>query len=265
MEVGYLVNGLDQIDDVARWGFEYAEIFPALLGPPHEDDAEIEGPARDRILNAGVPSRTMCGFLPDPEALGLMVVGPQVDPARLRSYAARVFQRMERVNCELMVFGSGTARNIPDGFPRDEAHRQFAEYLKVCSDLAEAHGIRIAIEPQNYDDTNLIHTVPEAMVFANEVKRPNVQVMADFFHMVLNREPLSDLTDAGPALIHGHIAEPGRGRPQTTPAEHQAFFNTLHQAGYNGRVTQTGPLPVYESPEAIATALKSYARAGVTS
>jgi sugar phosphate isomerase/epimerase len=261
MEVGFLVGSLEQIDDVARWGFDYAEIFPALLGPPHADDPEVEGAARAKILAAGVQSKTMCGFLPDPEALGLMVVGPDADPVRLRAYAARVFLRMERINCELMVFGSGTARTIPDGFPTDEAHRQFAEYLTVCADLAEPHGIRIAIEPQNYTDTNLVHTVPDALVFAKEVNRRSVQVMADFFHMVLNEEPLSDLTDAGSALIHGHIAEPGRGRPQTTPADHQAFFSTLHRAGYKGRVTQTGPLPAYESPEAIAAALKSYARA----
>ena len=86
--------------------------------------------------------------------------------------------------------------------------------------------------------------------------------MADFFHMRLNDEPLDDLVTAGPSLIHGHIAEPGRGRPQTTPADHAAFFATLRKANYRGRVTKTGALPVYGSEAAAAEALKALARDG---
>ena len=58
------------------------------------------------------------------------------------------------------------------------------------------------------------------------------------------------------------IAEPGRGRPPTTPADHAAFFAALRAAGYDGRVTQTGPLPAYATPSEAAAALKRLARAG---
>ena len=73
---------------------------------------------------------------------------------------------------------------------------------------------------------------------------------------------MDDLVSAGPNLIHGHMAEPGRGRPQTTPADHAAFFATLKRAGYQGRVTKTGPLPAYASEAEAAEALKTLARDG---
>jgi uncharacterized protein (DUF849 family) len=78
--------------------------------------------------------------------------------------------------------------------------------------------------------------------------------------MRLNGEPLDELAEAGPALIHAHIAEPGRGRPRTTPDDHAAYLGALRAAGYDGRVTQTGPLPAYASPAEAAAALKRVAR-----
>ena len=86
--------------------------------------------------------------------------------------------------------------------------------------------------------------------------------MADFFHMCLNDEPMQDLVDNARYLIHGHIADPGRGRPVTTVEEHAMFFDALHRAGYAGRVSQTGPLPAYQSHEEAARTLKSLAGAG---
>jgi D-psicose/D-tagatose/L-ribulose 3-epimerase len=260
MQVGLLIESLDLLGDVASWGYEYAEITPNQLGPD-ADDAAAEQAARARILAAKVPVPTMCGFLPDPHRLGLMVVGPDVDPVRLRAYSTRIFDRMQRAGVELMVFGSGTARTVPEGFPRERAHAQLTEFLHMCADLAEPRQLRIAVEPQNRTDTNLIHTVPEGARAAHEVKRACVRTMADFFHMRLNEEPFDDLLAAGADLIHAHIAEPGRGYPQTTRADHAAFFEALRGAGYDGHVSRSGPLPVYSSHEEAAQTLKALARA----
>lgn len=263
MQIGLLIERLDQLDDVANWGFDYAEITPGALGPDADDPA-AEAAARALVQNARVPSRTMCGFLPDPERLELMVVGPRVNRERLRSYTTRVFDRMQRAGVELMVFGSGTARSAPDGFSMDEAHTQVRDFLLMCADLAEPRNLQVVIEPQNYTDTNLLHTVPQAVRLAEEINRPNTQVMADFFHMCLNDEPMQDLVDHASYLRHGHIADPGRGRPITTVDDHARFFEALHRAGYDGRVSQTGPLPTYESHEEAARTLKSLARAEAT-
>ena len=263
MQIGLLIESLALVDRVADWGYDYAEIVPWLLGPDAEDLA-AERAALDRVLSSPVPVKTMCGFLPDPERLGLMVVGPSVSSARLRAYVTRVFDRMKRAGVDVMGFGSGTARTVPPGFPVERALSQVRDFLHLCADLAEPRNVRIAIEPYNREDTNLLYTVPEALAVAQEVDHPTIRLMADLFHMRLNDEPFTNLIDAGPYLIHAHIAEPGRGRPQTTTADHAEFLSTLQRTGYNARVTQTGALPAYSSPEEAAATLKRLAHAEAT-
>ena len=189
-----------------------------------------------------------------------MVVGPAVDPERLRAFTTRVFDLMQRAGIDVIGYGSGSSRWVPDGFARDQALEQVRHFLRMCDELGGPRGVRVALEPYNRDDANLLNTVPEALEVVQEVDRPNSQLMADFFHMRLNDESFDALEAAGPHLIHAHIAEPGRGRPQTTPKEHAAFLQTLREAGYDGRVTQTGALPAYDSPAATATALKKAAK-----
>jgi sugar phosphate isomerase/epimerase len=258
VQIGLLIESLDLLDRVAAWGYDYAEIVPWLLGPDADDPA-AERAALDRVRSSPVPVATMCGFLPDPERLGLMVVGPSVDSARLRAYATRVFDRMQRAGVDVMGFGSGSARTVPAGFPPERGLAQVRDFLHMCADLAEPRGVRVAIEPYNREDTNLLYTVPEALAVARAVDRPGVRLMADLFHMGLNDEPFDDLIEAGPYLIHAHMAEPGRGRPPTTAADHARFLATLRRAGYDGRVTQTGPLPAYGSPEETAATLRRVA------
>jgi sugar phosphate isomerase/epimerase len=260
MKIGLLIESLDLLERAAEWGYDYAEVVPWLLGPD-EDDRAAESAAAARVRAAPLPVATMCGFLPDPERRGLMVVGPQVDQERLRGYTARIFDRMERLGIDVIGFGSGSARTVPEGFPFDRALGQVGDFLRMCAELAEGRGLRVAVEPYNRRDSNLMNTVPEALRVVRELDLPAVRLMADFFHMRLNSEELDELGPAGPYLVHAHIAEPGRGHPETTPSEHAAFLSALRRSGYDGRVTQTGPLPAYGSPSEAAAALKRAAGA----
>ena len=256
MEIGLLVGSLDQLEDVAVWGYDYAEISPGLLGVD-EDAGTIQQKAFEQIQASPVPVTAMCGFL-----ARLKVVGPQVDDARVRDYVIRLFDAMQQAGVPVIGYGSGGSRFVPDGFSRDRALEQVNDFLQMCADLGEPRGVQVALEPYNYDDANLINTVPEGVEMVKRVNRPTIQLMADFFHMRLNGESFDPLAAAGPYLIHAHIAEPGRGRPQTTLAEHAAYLQALCEAGYYGRVTQTGELPAYGSPAEAAATLKRFAREG---
>lgn len=256
MEIGLLIGSLDQLENVAAWGYDYAEISPGLLGID-EAGGTIEQQALEQIQGSPVPVTAMCGFLARSK-----VVGPEVDSAQVRAYVIRLFDAMQQAGVPVIGYGSGGSRFVPDGFPRDRALDQVNDFLQMCADLGEPRGVQVALEPYNYDDANLINTVPEGVEVVREVNRPGIQLMADFFHMGLNGESFDTLAAAGPYLIHAHIAEPGRGRPQTTPTEHAAYLRALCEAGYYGRVTQTGELPVYDSPTEAAATLKRFAREG---
>lgn len=253
MKIGLLVADLEQLAEVAGWGYEYAETVPQALGL---DDPGLRRRALAQLERAPLPVRSLCGFIPDPQGQGLMVVGPEADLGRLRAFVRRVFALMQEAGIGVIGYGSGGSRLVPEGFPRDRALQQVREFLQLCAEEGEAHGVRVALEPYNRDDANLLNEVPEALEVVRQVGHPYAQLMADFFHMYLNGESLAVLAPAGPHLIHAHLAEPGRGRPQSTPAEHTAFIQALRRAGYEGLLTQTGPLPAYPTPAEAAAALR---------
>ena len=256
MQIGCLIGSLDQLEDVAAWGYDYAEISPGLLGID-EDAGTIEQEALEQIQGSPVPVLAMCGFLNRSK-----VVGPEIDNIGVRDYVTRLFDAMQQAGVPVIGYGSGGSRFIPNGFSRDRALDQVNDFLQMCADLGEPRGVQVALEPYNYDDANLINTVPEGVEMVQKVNRPGIQLMADFFHIRLNGESFETLAAAGPYLIHAHIAEPGRGRPQTTPIEHAAYLQALCEAGYYGRVTQTGELPAYDSPAEAAATLKRFAHKG---
>ena len=257
MEIGYLITDLDQLEAVVSWGYEYAETVPQALGL---DDGGLRRKAMGQLAHAPLPVKSLCGFIPDPEGQGLMVVGPAADLGRLRAFVRRVFSLMQEAGIGVIGYGSGGSRWVPEGFPRDRALVQVRDFLHLCGEEGATRGVRVALEPYNRDDANLLNEVPEALEVVRQVNHPGAQLMADFFHMKLNGESFSVLDPAGPHLIHAHIAEPGRGRPQTTPTEHAQFLQALRRAGYEGLVTQTGALPAYASSAEAAATLKGACR-----
>jgi sugar phosphate isomerase/epimerase len=253
MQIGLLITDLNQLEDAAAWGYEYAETVPQALGL---DDPELRKRALAQIGRAPLPVLSLCGFIPDPQGQGLMVVGSEADLGRLRTFVRRVFTLMQEAGIGVIGYGSGGSRWVPEGFPRERALEQVREFLQLCGEEGEAHGVRVALEPYNRDDANLLNEVPEALEVVRQVGHSHAQLMADFFHMQLNGESLAVLEPAGPHLIHAHLAEPGRGRPQSTSAEHAAFIQALKRAGYEGLLTQTGPLPAYPTPAEAAAVLR---------
>ena len=264
MQIGYLISDLDRLEDVAAWGYDYAESIPSALDPhlmdPLQAAGQAERQALERLESAPVPVPVLCGFIPAPEQNRLMVVGPDVDREHLRAYVIRLFDLMRRAGIGVIGYGSGSSRWVPDGFPRDRALAQVRDFLHMCADLGEPRGVKVALEPYNRDDANLLNTVPEALEIVRKVDRSHARLMADFFHIKLNGESFDEFDRAGPYLIHGHIAEPGRGRPETRPEDHADYLKALRRAGYDGRVTQTGDLPAYASPAESAEALLKAAR-----
>ena len=222
MQIGLLVTNLRELEESTDWDFDYLEGFPGLLGID-ADDPQTEREFSALLEKHPLQMKTMCGFIPDPQGRGLMVVGPDVSLDRLRTFVTRVFDLMQRTGVEVIGYGSGGSRWVPDGFDHDKARQQVADFMHLCADLGEPRGVKVALEPYNRDDANLLNTVSEATEFIADVNRSHAKLMADFFHMKLNGESFDALKEAGPHLIHAHIAEPGRGPTANHASRPRAF------------------------------------------
>lgn len=222
---------IDQAPLARQAGFDYLEC-PLVSLIPEADDAAFAS-VQARYEQAELPVRAFNIFLPS----DLKVVGPQVDPLRSANYVQRALTRAWRLGAEVIVFGSGGARMIPPGFERAQALDQLTIFLHQVADAAETHDLTVAIEPLNRKESNVINSVAEAVALAERVNRPSIQVLADFYHMDEEGEPLHELTRHRAWLAHIHVADRGRLAPGTGDYPYPEFAAALAAANYTGMVS----------------------------
>jgi sugar phosphate isomerase/epimerase len=190
--------------------------------------AEIER----AVARAGIPARTFNYFVPPT----LPVVGPEVDREALRRHVARAAERAAAIGGEAFVFGSGGARRVPPGFPRERAAAQVREAACIAADEAWRRGIRIALEPMSRVEANLLHTVEDAVAWVAELDHEALGLTADSYHMHMEGEPQRHLLLAGAHLLHVQVCDAGRLPPGGHGLDLRGFFIDLNAIGYAGTV-----------------------------
>lgn len=222
---------LEQIGCVQEAGYDYVEL-PVSTVRPESPDTEFE-PVRDKILSFDIAPEAWGGLLPR----DMKVTGPEVDKYRVERYLRTAFERIEELGGDIVVFGSATARRVPEGFPLDEARDQIVEFVTLAGLIAGSCGITIAVAPVNKNESNIINTLAEAVELTRAIDHPFVKVMADVYQMVEQGESFQDVIDAGNELVHVHTADTGKGYPGSGAFDHAGFFEVLRTIGYNDRMT----------------------------
>lgn len=167
----------------------------------------------------------------------------EVDMVKVRDYCERLFYLLAELGVTMLVFGSGAAKQVPDGFPMEKAWEQLFEVGALFSDTALKYGQTIAVEALRHSEVNIVNTIDEAAYYADTVNRDNFKILADFYHMEQNGEPLEVLEKYRDKLVHVHIANPDR--EMTGEADHEyvkARINILKKIGYTGGVSFEGKL-----------------------
>ena len=205
-----------------------------------EDDAFRAG--MQCLRDSGLFVDAMNGMLPATAAL----YGSESDIAPTLDLVRRGMERAAAIGCQTVVFGSGKARNIPEGMERDAAAEQIATMATRFCEIARPYGIRIALEPLRSSETNFIHTLADAAdILARCPYMPDLGFNPDIYHMLEGGEPFDELGKHADKLFHVHICAPDRHYPRhERPAEDQIiyrdFFRALRTAGYTGTLSIEG-------------------------
>jgi sugar phosphate isomerase/epimerase len=223
--------GIDRAGLLAAAGYDYIELSVAgdLVPEGSDDDWAAKRAAIDAMP---LPVETFNSFVRNGK-----IVGPDADPERLRRYVSTAAERARQVGGAVIVFGSGGARSVPDGFPREQAADQIVEFLGFCADAYDRTGVVTVIEPLNVGECNILTTVKEGAEYVGRVNRAGVRNLADTFHMEKDGEPISHIVTYGDTIAHVHTADTGRKAPATGTYDHVALFRALRQAGYDARVS----------------------------
>jgi sugar phosphate isomerase/epimerase len=217
-------------------GWDYVEESVQKIFQGTVADAEWEKAAAADTSVLPIPAANM--LVPG----AMKVTGPDVDLGALQKYMANVLSRAAKVGTNVLVFGSGVARNVPDGFDRNTAVQQITEFAKISAPIAARHGVTVVAEPLNRKECNIINSVEEAMVYVRAVDHPNFQCLVDSYHFWLENEPLDNLKRAMPWIKHVHLADKdGRVAPGLSgKADYRPFFRVLKEGNYAGLISFEG-------------------------
>lgn len=155
VQVGYCTP-LKNIEAAKAAGFDYVELGTTEIAQLSDADFET---AVQNIQRVGLPVPVTNLFLP----AALKVTGPQTDHAQQMNHVKKAFGRLARLGTQIVVFGSGGARRVPDGFSREAAFEQLVDFGRRIAPEARAHGITVAIEPLRREETNIINSAAEGL------------------------------------------------------------------------------------------------------
>jgi len=140
VQVGYCTP-LINIDAAKAVGFEYVELSTSEIAGLSDADFEK---AAAHVREVGLPAPVTNLFLPP----ALKVTGPDVDREQQMDYVRKAFARLERLGTQIVVFGSGGARRVPDGFPKDQAFQQLVEFgRRIAPEGTEALNYAFDVTP----------------------------------------------------------------------------------------------------------------------
>lgn len=178
----------------------------------------------------GLRARSANVFLPGE----LSIVGEGLDRTARDAYMHEALRRAKALGLRVVVFGSGTARTVPAGFPYEEALLQFGEALVLAANLASPE-ITICLEHLRHAETNLVNSLEEAGELAEELGTPGLCLVVDGFHLLEENEDPSVVRRFPELVRHVHVSGPNRKPPsESDVSQLTGLFRELVAINYEG-------------------------------
>jgi len=222
----------EQLTLIAECGFGYVEITAVSCAGASEDEIRT---IKTALLKSGLASKRACILFPG----DLKVVGPDRDENAIREYLEGLIPKLKAFGVDVVVFGSGGARRIPDGFDYTTAFDQFCETAGLLADITGSQGIKVAVEHLNPKECNLLTTIEETVRAVRQVGHPDCGLLFDYYHLDDSTDDVFHVAEAKDVLFHSHVALPG-SRFYPEPGDEQtlrSYFSVLKNADYNGTVS----------------------------
>lgn len=253
MKIG-VCGGFERLAEAKTIGFDYVELPTSkIAGFTEEEFAENLAIAKE----AGIPTPAFNVLFPgDIDLMG------KTPDAEIEAYLNKALSRVQQLGGKVVVFGSGRSRMRPENMPYDQAFCRLVEVTRLIGKVAEKYGITIVIEPLNRSETNMINSVAEGACLRAMVNHPSVKLLADYFHVAKDGEPISDISRVC-GVCHVHIAtKEGRKYPVQMENGFGELFETLKAMKYEGMVSVEGGTDDFagDAPAALAL-LKKLAEA----
>ena len=232
-----ITASIDRAAELKALGAEFIVESVAGFLIPFASDAEF---AANQAKALAAPLRVLgCNsFMRDPR---LICVGPHADHPRALAYAATACARLAAIGGKYIVFGSNSARRIPEGWSKAQADEQFIALLRAMAGPAKTHGITIGVETQRAEECNYLNHIEEVVHVVAATHHPNIRVLADLYHMRVMGDSPAQLARAMPWVGVVELAERDqRTLPGVAGDDFRPYFAALARGGYRGLVDIEG-------------------------
>jgi D-psicose/D-tagatose/L-ribulose 3-epimerase len=151
-----------------------------------------------------------------------------------------------------------TFRTQPDAGGREAELERAAHTISSAIDDTAADGPVIALEALNRYETHLLRTLADAEGLRRLIDSPNVQLMADVFHMNIEEDSIAAALRAhAEHIVHVHLADSQRREPGSGQLDFDAVFEALGDSGYTGVLA----MEFLPAPDAALTAGREWVSA----
>ena len=119
------------------------------------------------------------------------------------------------------------------GVDADRAEQWLIEALRESASQNKA--VKLAIEPINRYETDLINTVVSGLNLVERIQMENIGLLLDTFHMNIEEPSLTaSIASSKDRLFHFHIADSNRRYPGAGHTDFRPIVDVLDQIGYRG-------------------------------
>ncbi len=189
---------------------------------------------RDQLDAHGLKVSSLCGMIdPDRDCAH--------ESERLRRRAGDYLRASLE---QAAALGAAALVVVPSFRVEQDPPRREGELARAAQTIAAAAqaigptGPVIALEALNRYETHLVRTLADAEALRRRIDLPNVELMADVFHMNIEEDSIATALRANAEhIVHVHLADSQRREPGTGHLDFTAVFEALADGGYAGPLT----------------------------
>ena len=222
---------------IAGWGYEGVEL--AIRDPDLVDAAQLEKLlATYRLKVPAIGTGQAWGE----EKLSFT----SADGAIRKSAIDRIKRQIEFAQRFEALVIIGLIRGItPSGQTHTQSMKFLVDGLKECAEKATNFGVRMALEPLNRYETDLVHTVQDGLKIIQQVGSSNLGLLLDTFHMNIEEANIEkSIQQSADQIFHFHVADSNRWYPGGGHLDFSTILRNLRSNGYQGWISgEFMPIP----------------------
>ena len=215
---------------VKSMGFDILEISfenPELIDGPAVKEILRENQLDAIVCGAFGPTRNICS--PDPKIRECA-----------RQYILSLIEAAALLQSPTVcgpMYSAVGKEHLEDPVERRVEWERAVSGIREMAGAADQKGIKLALEPLNRFETDMINVVSQGLEFIEETGMENVGLHLDSFHMHLEeKDSAAAIRRAGNKLFHFHACENDRGIPGTGQVRWSEIAQALKDIEYQGPV-----------------------------